>query len=398
MTHGMTAEGFVAKSYDEILASIVARQRATMDPAIDTSPHSVIGQFNAIVANELAALWEVQRALYDALDPDLATGAQQDALYSLTNTLRQGARKSRVTATVNLAAGANIAIGDAVASVVGVPASRFVNVGPMVNSGGAPANFSVVFEAEQTGAVIANAGTLTVIETFIAGWNSITNATNAELGSGVETDTEYRIRRLIELTVPGGGTVSGIRADLSRLPGVSAVEVLENDTDSVFDGMPPHSVEAIVRGGEAQAIAESIYSNKVGGIQTHGSEPAVEVTDDEGVAHEVYFSRPTEVPVYLAIEVEAGDGYDASDDHYALTSALVNASTNKLNPSYLDVGMSVYAGRLVCTALEVAGVLNARVGLSLSTITDPDAGTLSIPITKRELATLATARIAVVEL
>jgi uncharacterized phage protein gp47/JayE len=383
---GLTPEGFVPKSLAQIQADIVARQRGSLGANLDTSPFSIVGQLNGIVASEIAQLWETEQALYDALDPDKASGAQQDALYALTNTLRLGPKKSRVTATVNLAAGVNVAPGDAVASVDGNPTARFVNVDPMVNSGGTPGGFEVVFEAEVTGEVVANAGTLTVIETFIAGWNSITNPLDAALGSGIESDGAYRIRRLRELTAPGGGTVSGIRADLSRVPDVLAVEVLENDTDTVVNGLPPHSIEAIVRDGDPQAIAASIYSNKVGGIRTYGSEPVVSVLDERGEAHDVYFSRPTEVRAFMAVEVETGAGYVNAQ---SVKSAIRSAFMNKLGPAYLDVGTSVYAGRIVCIALEVPGVLNARVGLATSPTTDPDAGDLSIAISPRQLAVVA---------
>jgi uncharacterized phage protein gp47/JayE len=395
MSFGLTPEGFVPKSLEDVLADVVTRQRADLGPDIDTSPFSVIGQLNGIFASKCVELWETGQELYDALDPDMASGVQQDALYSLTNTLRRGAKKSTVTATVNLSAATTIAAGAAVASVQGNSVARFVNVEPMLNAGGAPADVEVLFESQEFGPVVANATTLNVIETFIAGWNSITNPDDAALGSFVETDAAYRIRRLNELAAPGGGTVSGIRADLSRVPDVLAVAVLENVTDvTTSDGLPPHSIEAIVRGGDAQAIGESIAVNKVGGIQTHGTEPPVMVIDDQGTTYPIYFSRPDEVAVFLAIEVVTGPEYVGAE---ALALALQAATTDKLNPAYLDVGTSVYSGRMVCVALEVPGVLNARVGLSLTAITDPDAGLSSIPIASRQLATILPDDIAVTE-
>jgi uncharacterized phage protein gp47/JayE len=394
MSFGLTPEGFVPKSLEDVLNDVVTRQRADLGPDIDTSPFSVLGQLNGVFASKLVELWESGQELYDALDPDMASGVQQDALYSLTNTLRRDAKKSTVVATVNLSAATTIAAGDAVASVQGNPVARFVNVEPMLNPGGAPANVSVLFESE-VGPVVANATTLNVIETFIAGWNSITNAEDAALGSFVETDAAYRIRRLAELAAAGGGTVNGIRADLSRLPDVVAVAVLENVTDvTTADGLPPHSIEAIVRGGDAQAIGESIATNKVGGIQTHGTEPPVEVVDEQGETYEIYFSRPDEVTVFLAIDVVTGPEYVGDE---ALALALQAATTNKLDPAYLDVGTDVYSGQMVRVALRVPGVLNASVGLSLTVISDPGAGQPSIAIASRQLAIVLPANIAVTE-
>jgi uncharacterized phage protein gp47/JayE len=279
--------------------------------------------------------------------------------------------------------------------VQGNPVARFVNVEPMLNPTGAPANVSVLFESEEVGPVVANATTLNVIETFIAGWNSITNAEDAALGSFVETDAAYRLRRLSELAAAGGGTVNGIRADLSRLPDVVAVAVLENVTDvTTADGLPPHSIEAIVRGGDAQAIGESIATNKVGGIQTHGTEPPVTVVDQQGESYPIYFSRPDEVTVFVAIDVVTSAEYVGDE---ALALALQAATTNKLDPAYLDVGTDVYSGQMVRVALRVPGVLNASVGLSTTAISDPDAGEPSIAIASRQLAIVLPDNIAVAE-
>jgi uncharacterized phage protein gp47/JayE len=392
--YGLTPTGFVAKPYADVLADIVGRQRTTIDPGLDTSPDSVIGQLNGIIASQIRELWEVAQGLYDALDPDAVTGAQQDALYSLTNTLRKSASKSRVTATVNLAASTSIAIGDAVASVAGNPTARFVNVEPMVNEEGTPEDVEVVFEAETAGVVVANAGTLTVRETFVSGWNSITNVLDAELGADFESDAAYRIRRVLELASVGGGTVNGIRADLLKLEDVSAVVVLENDTDytDLATGLPPHSIEAVVQGGEdPAAIAASIYGNKPSGTQTVGNQTAEVVTDDQGFEHDVYFSRPTLVPVYIALEVETGEGYDVE----TLQQTIEDSTTSQTDPGYLTVGTDVYAGRIVATAMGVAGVLNARAGLSLSTITDPDDGDVSLAVDVRSVATVVVDNIVV---
>ena len=395
---GLTPEGWVPKTLEQILASIEERQRAAFGADVDTSEFSVIGQNNRIFADELAQLWELGEDLYDMLDPDKVTGAQQDALYSLTNTLRLPASKSRVVATVNLDGSTSIAAGDAVASVEGNPTARFVNIEAMVNAGGSPADVDVVFEAEQTGPVLANADTLTVQETTPLGWNSITNDDDADpVGRNAESNAEYRIRRLVELAAPGSASLIGLSADLNRVEGVTAVQVLENiDSITNADGMPPHSIEAVVLGGADEAIADNLLKNKAGGIKAHGSTVVV-VEDDEGVEHSIGFSRPTSRNVWVAIEVVTGDGYDEA----ALKQAIADSSQLKLeanglpNPSFLDVGDEVYSGRIVCDAVEVAGVLNARVGLSFASIATPDDGDSVLTIAAREIAVLAVARIAV---
>ncbi len=391
---GLTLEGFERKTLEELLAEVEAEQRANIDPGIDTTLFSLVGQLNAVIGSKLAELWELGQDLYDMLDPDKVEDAAQDALYLLTGSLRKPATKSTVTATVNLEPGASIAIGDAVASVLGNPTARFVNTEPMVNAGDSADDFDVLFEAEATGPVFANDGTLTVIETPQTGWNSITNPEDADVGENIESNAAYRLRRETELAAPGGATLIGSRADLSRLDGVEAVDILEN-TGSVVngDGLPPHSFEAIVHGTASdQDIAESIFSNKPAGIEAYGS-TVVTVTDSEGIEHSIGFSEPDERSVYIAIEVEVDADYDDDDDHDALKAAIVNASTDVTSANYLAPGDDLYAGRIICAALEQPGVLNARVGLAFSSITVPEDGDEKLVIARREIAVLDDGRI-----
>jgi uncharacterized phage protein gp47/JayE len=393
---GLTTDGFVQKSLQDILDSMVAKQRATIDAGIDTSAYSLIGQLNGIVASEVAELWELGQELYDGLDPDAAVGQQQDSLYSLTGTLRRAATYSTVIATVTLDAGADIAPGDAVASVLGHPTARFANRDRMTNPGPTSGPFSAVFVATATGPVAANAHQLTVRETSPTGWSSIDNPTDAELGSDVELDSSFRLRRVRELAAQGGGTQPGIRADLLQLPTVRAAQVIENTTDATVDGLPPKSFEAIVRsspadGSDDAAIANSIWGNKAAGMQAFGT-VSVTVTDSQGLPHVIQFSRPTERPVYVALRLKTNADYIGDD---AAKTALVAAAETPDTVGYLELGADVYAGRLIAAAMTLAGVLNADVRLSFAPITDFDSASVSLDIGEREIATLDTSRITI---
>lgn len=394
-TYGLTPDGFVAKTLEDIEASIVARQRADIDPNLDTSQYEVIGQLNAVVADELAQLWELAEALHDAMDPDKATGDSQDALYALTGTLREGASKSTVIATVTLSGGTNIAAGDAQASVVGNPAAKFVNVTAMVNAGGSSAPFPVLFRAVDTGPVAANAGTLTNIDTPRVGWEAITNALDADLGADIEADPLFRVRRIDELAAQGGGSAPSLRADLLGLPTVLAASVVENDTDATVNGQPPHSLEAVVRSVQTASddadIANLIWRNKVGGIQLIGS-VSVNIVDDEGVTRTVKFSRPTVVPIYIALRLRTGTGYLGDT---VTKQAIVDTLEDQSDTSYLDVGVDVYAGRVIAIAMLQPGVFDADARVSTASIPDFTTAPHSVVTASREIAVVDTSRITV---
>jgi len=395
--YGLTDAGFVAKTLEDVEAGFVAQQRANIDPGIDTSQFGLIGQLNGIMAAEVAELWELGEALYDAMDPDKATGQSQDALYSLTNSLREDATVSRVVCTVVLAASTSIPALTAVASVLGNGAARFTNSVAMANATGSPATLQVPFEAMATGPTIANAGTLTVRDTLITGWTSITNALDAELGSDIESDAAYRQRRTDELAAQGGGTVAGIRADLLGLSTVLAASVIENTSDTVsVDGLPPHSFEAVVRSAigsdDDDNIATLIWINKPAGILAYG-QISVPVVDSEGITHTIGFSRPTELAIYVALRVTVVAADYVGDA--ALKDAIAASAETPGSPGYLDVGDAVYAGQFVTIAMQQAGVLNAE--CRVSTVSSNYAsGVAAVTTTQRQVGTVDTTRISVV--
>lgn len=391
--YGVTDTGFVIKPLEVILDELAAAQRATIDPNWNTEADSLAGQYNGIFGEQIAQAWEVLEATYHALSRD-ADGNALDIIGALTGTARRGATKSVVTLTLNLNASVTVPAGSIV-SVDGDPSIRVVTLEDAVN-GGSPGNVDVEAEAETAGAITANPTTLTVIETPVTGWNSVTNAAGLTGGEGIEDDDTYRRRQLTELAAGGGGSVPGIRADILALDDEIACVVLENDSDVTVDGMPPHSVEAVVNNGDPQEIAETLFASKSGGIYTHGNQAPVTVTDEQGIDHQVRFSRPAEVPVYVAIGVTTiGDylGFEAE-----IKTAIRDALVTRSSDGYLDIGTDVYAARIVVAALGVSGVLNARVGLSLASISDPTAGSQAITITDRQIAVVTTGQISVSEL
>ncbi len=361
MAGGLTSDGFEIKTVEEILEEIGEEQLAIIDPALDISPDQPLGQINGIYASKLAELWEAVAVAYNAFNRGAAEGFLLDAIGLLTGTLRLPATKSQVTATVNLAATTTLSAG-VVANVSGQPSVRFVLTEDVTStsSGNYPANF----EAEVTGPVAANAGTLTVIATPAAGWNSVTNALDADLGTDIETDAAYRLRQITEQTAAGSCTVDAIRADLLRIPGILQAFVFENTTMTTDgDGVPPKAYECVVYDGvvpdvDDEDIGQVIWDNKPSGIETYG-DTSVNVVDSTGATRTVEFSRGTNVPIYMT--------YTLGQDVVALVFKSV--------------------------ALNVTGVLDVTaftLGFSASPV-----GTTNLTIGSREIAVLDTSRIVV---
>lgn len=386
-TYGVTDSGFVLKPLDVIRDEMAAKQRADIDPNWNTESDSVAGQYNGIVADQLAQLWEVSEANSNALSRD-ADGAPLDIIGALTGTPRRAATTSKVTLTVTLGSGITVPAGSIV-SVENDPSIRVVTLADVT----APAT-TVAAQAETAGAVTANSGTLSVIETPVSGWSAVTNADPLAGGLPIETDEQYRLRQLDELARGGGGSVPGIRADILAIGDeVTACEVLENDTLVTVDGMPGKSVEAIVQGGDDQDIADALFASKSGGIYTHGSVGPITVVDDQGYEHDVRFSRPTGRRVYIALGLTTVGDY--TDLETEVKDAIVAAAVTRSSHGYQAIGGDVYAAQILVAALSVANVLNGRAALSFSTISDPTAGASALTISSREIATIASIDIVV---
>jgi uncharacterized phage protein gp47/JayE len=399
--YGVTPEGFRLKPFDVILADIVGRQRGTIDAGIDTSEHEVLGNANASIAMSIAEAWEAIQDVNDQLDPDAAEGASLDAVASLTATTRDGASYSRVLATVTLGAGGVLLDGTHQASVAGNPAARFaaeIEAGFIFSFAGG--EYDVWFVAIEPGPVVANAETLTEIDTPIAGWLSITNDEDATLGSAIESDEAMRIRREEELAAQGGGTFDGMRGEILQVAGVTACSILENLSDVTdVNGLPPHSFEALVLGGDDDAIAAVIWKNKPLGIESYGS-TVVDVEDSLGDEHVIRFSRPAEVRVYVAVNLlEVNEDTFGGND--AVREAIRSSAETPGQPGFLGIGVDVIARRLESAVLDkhdgVSGVIDLDIGVAIAAITLPSSGARSHAIGPREIATIDTGDVYVPE-
>ncbi|KOQ69993.1 baseplate J/gp47 family protein [Stenotrophomonas maltophilia] len=156
-------------------------------------------------------------------------------------------------------------------------------------------------ETLQPSTLGADPGTLTVIDTAVAGWASVNNPSPAAAGAPAESDSSLRNRYGKGLYRMGGATLPAIAARVrADAAGVTNVVAYENTSDYAdMAGRPPHSVHVIVEGGLDLEIAEAIRDSKAAGIATHGAF-AVPVETASGLQAVIRFDRP--VPVYVWIK------------------------------------------------------------------------------------------------
>lgn len=366
------------------------KARTDIHPAINTEADSVLGQIFGVTGRELASAWEVLHEVWLSGSKETASGFSLDLVVANTGTERTDPAKSVVQATLEIEAGKTIPAGS-VAHVVGNPGSRFLTTAPVTNGSGVTAFFVQEMEAEEVGATVALAGTLTVIPTAVDGWVSVNNVEDATEGFLSEADSVLRTRQENERAALGCGSVDALRAQLLKIEGVLTAKVFENRTETVdANGVPGHHIEAVVFDGPSPTVSDDVIAQviwgKGGGTGTFGTDSGNAV-DVEGKTQVMNFSRPTVLDIYLEIDIVTGGGFLAS------SLAQIPIDLADYGDGALSIGDPVILLELACIVLETQGVTDVpeiRVGIAAS-----PTQTTNYITAPREVADLDTGRIVI---
>lgn len=354
MTFGITPTGFNPKTIEDVKESIAARLRGVWGAQIKTEEPAALGVLLGVFSAALADVWDQAHQVYLSNDPDSADDTALDRISGITGTLRKAATKTQVALTLT-GTPATVVPAGRIVTVTGT-ADRFVTLTDVTIGGGG--TVTVAAEAQVAGVIPAYAGTVTTINTAVSGWASVTNAADhTVLGTDIETDSELRVRRELELRAAGNSTLVAIKRALTDLTGVIYALVLENDTDATdANGIPPHSIEVILRRTVAATdavVAAAIQASKAAGIQTHGDE-TVTVEDAAGVEHEIKFTDATLISPTLVIALSITEKFAEAS---ATNIAAVKQAISDLSQA-LPVGYDLVRNQVIKTCFTVEGVID----------------------------------------
>lgn len=436
---GVTPNGFESKTDETIASDLRAAFRRVFGAGVNVDPRSRVGQLLNIFAAALSEGWNTAASLATALDPSSSGGVLLDHLAALTGTVRRAATKSAVqlvvtgtggtvlalgrragvpgtTTLFETTAGATLvaatawaattayAAGDFVAAsgsiwvctVAGTSASTVPSgAGPFVDGtvtwelvGTGTAMALVDAEASVTGPLQGFARSITVIDTPVSGWASVTNLLDAVAGQNIESDDELRLRRAEEIASIGTSPLNSIRAELLRVEGVSSVTVFENTTDVTVDGITPHAIEALVEGGADAALRQAIFDSIAAGIESCGGVSG-SVVDSAGNSHTIKFSRPAAVVVWVKVTLTKEPGVYPINGDAQVKAAIVAAGDLR------GLGVDVVASRIAADVFKaVPGVID--VTQVLIGTSNPPVSSATIPISLRQRGAFDTSRVSVV--
>ncbi|EHA8997972.1 hypothetical protein JI760_004480, partial [Salmonella enterica subsp. enterica serovar Newport] len=288
----VTAQGISAPDYQTILDKLTSYFRQIYGSDAYLEPDSKDGQMVALWALSVHDANNTAITVYNSFSPTTAQTAALSSNVKINGITRKIATNSTADLLLTGTAGTTITNGsarDKNGIIWNFPASVTIGVdGTML----------VTATCASSGAVAALAGTITTINTPTRGWTSVTNPAAATVGAPAETDAELRIRQGQSVAIPSITPFEGVDGAIANIAGVTRHKLYENDTGKTDgNGLPPHSISAIVDGGDVTEIARTIRGNKGQGVRTWGK-TSVTVPDKYGNPHIISFSRPTDVPVY----------------------------------------------------------------------------------------------------
>lgn len=323
-------------------------------PGRRTEPDTVNGRIISLQAELEDRTNSKLQYLLDSFSPFTARGNLLFRLAPLMAKNRRGAVFSSVRLTVTADSnGTTIPVGSIVSQSTG--ASKFATISE-ITVAPSGSEFVTAF-ATEAGALTGEAGTLTVIDTPVFGWASVTNADDASLGRTQETEAQLRFRMLATSSAPVGSP-EGIYTAISELDGVTYVRIYENTTDVVDAvGIPPHAIFPIIDGGTDEEIAATLLSVVAAGIGSATSSDivgpdwvSVSVENPANLQTEVvWFARPADTNAAIVVTIETDSDFPA-DGVSRIKDAIIEFATT------WDVGKTLYSSRLYNPVNTVPGV------------------------------------------
>ena len=337
--------GISAPPYSDIYQSIIASFQLIYGSDIYIAPDSQDGQFIALLAAAINDSNQAAVAVFQAYSPTYAQGAGLSSQVKINGLSREIATNSQSQGNVVGQVGTIIINGvvkDNNDNLWNLPANVTI---PLAGA------ISVTVVAQKLGATVAATGTINAITNPQLGWQSFVSTVNATIGAAVETDAALRKRQAFSTALPSLSIKNGIEAAIGNVNGVKRFVLYENDTGVAdVNGIPAHSLSAVVEGGISSAIGTAIQIKKPPGIQTFG-DISVLTHDSKSFPIVINYFILNNIPIFFAITIKALPGYISSTG-VAINDAII-AYVNSLT-----IGEDVYpsqvqgAASLIGTGLD----------------------------------------------
>lgn len=168
------------------------------------------------------------------------------------------------------------------------------------------------------------------------------------VGRERESDSELRERAFDNTSIGGAATLDALGTEINRVEGVQSLTMFRNREETEVDGLPSHSFEAVVYGGENEDIANTIHGtmsiDSTDHAGAHGTEVTYDVYSDiTGQNETIRWSRPEEVSLNITIDLIVDDSYIGDESvRSRIVDYIGGTDIDGSQLPGLDVGENVY--------------------------------------------------------
>jgi uncharacterized phage protein gp47/JayE len=369
------ATGLHIPSYSDIRDQLITNAQTIFGSDIYLGIDSQDYQWISAVASIIYDSFLTSQSVYNSRGPSTAIGSPLDIIVKINGIKRDPAVYSKCYVTLTGTPGTTITNG-----IVGdVNGNNWRLSSPIILDGTGAATALAICQI--AGSVSAGIGNINKIVTPTYGWTSVTNTSISTIGSLAETDAQLRSRQAISTAQPTRTVLEGLKGAIAAVSGVGRFVVYENDTNTIdADGLPTHSITAVVENGSDIDIAQAIYNKKGPGCYTNGT-TSINIADQYGVSVTIRFYRPTEVDIDVVVDVKKLAGYTTDT-----TSAIQTSVANYNNSLSIgdDLAISSLWGAAISANIVLTKPLFSITGVTAARHGEVQ-GTSDIPIAFNEV-------------
>lgn len=398
MSFGMTNTGFKPKRFADVLESLTNRIKGISNPDtgeypfVNETADGLLMQFTSIIAEEIATCWEQAYLASAQFDPLNSSGVALRGLVQINAINPSYGSYTQLPMTLRGTAGTVIPAGSRVSSTDGAQVYETENSIVIPDGGEIVANFICT----EVGPNNPASGTIIQIQTPIYGWNYASNGAATSVGTNADTDTQLHIKQSRATSATSYRQVDAIIAGIMAVPGVTYARLYVNNTTSTdARGITGKTMAPVVVGGTDADIAEvlRLKAGSLDNFQGNLTNPVV-YTGPLGDTQTINFYRPTEVPIYISIDITVTDSSSYPDNApEQIKQAIVDyALYDQSGVAGFPPGADVLISRLYTPINTVPGfkVDSIQIGKTSSSLSAND-----IAIAWNEVATFSTANITI---
>lgn len=389
MSFGMTESGFKPKRLADILESLNTKLANVTDPDTGEKPFvnetadGVLAQLTSIIAEEISICWEQAYLASVQYDPISSSGAALRSLVQINGITPSYGSNTQIPMTLTGTAGTVVPSGSRVSSIDG---KQVYQISENVTIGiSGTANATAI--CTESGPNEPAENTIISIQNPIYGWSSATNGTATSVGTDADTDTQLHIKQQRATSATSYRQVDAIISGIIGVPGVKFARLYVNNTSSTdARGITAKTMAPVVVGGTDADIANvlRLKAGSLDNFQGNLTNPVV-YTGPLGDTQTIDFYRPTQIPIYIDIEIERTNSSSYPDDaEEKIKQAIVDyAEYDQAGVAGFPPGADVILTRLYTPINSVPGfkVNSLKIGTTQGSETTND-----IPIAWNQIA------------